>query len=49
MRSVTSGVSDAQEYRLILGQGFVERLFSPGIPIYRLIGVLEQVRGFFRF
>ena len=43
MAPVTSRVPDAQEDGLVLAGGFLKRLFSPRIPIHRVVGVLEQV------
>ena len=44
MAPVTSAVADAQKYRFILGLGFCERRLSPGIPIHRIVDMLQQIR-----
>jgi len=45
--SVATGIADTQEYRLILFLCFFKRFISPGEPIHGIIGVLEQIGGFF--
>ena len=40
---VAGGVSDAQEDGLILGSRLLHRLRSPGVPVDRIVGVLQQV------
>jgi hypothetical protein len=47
MTPVAGGIADAQKDRLILRAGFFERLWTPGIPIDRIIRVLQQVRRIF--
>jgi hypothetical protein len=46
MTPVTGGVPDGQKYGFILFGRLVEGLFAPGIPINRVVGVLEQIRAF---
>ena len=40
---VAGGVADGQQNGPVLGVGFVERLRSPGIPVDRIVGVLQQI------
>ncbi len=40
---VAGGVSDAQQDRLVLGPGAGQGLLAPGMPVHRVVGVLEQV------
>ena len=47
MAPVTSTVSDAQKYRFILLLRFFKSLFSPGIPVYRITGMLQKIRAGF--
>ncbi|MCG3771005.1 MAG: hypothetical protein JW384_02185 [Nitrosomonadaceae bacterium] len=44
---VASGIADGKEYRLILICGLDERFLPPRIPIDRVVGMLQQIRGFF--
>lgn len=37
--------ADVEEDRLDFALGLMQRLFAPGIPIDRVVGVLEQVSG----
>ena len=41
---VTGRISYAEEDRFVLGMGAFQRLGAPGIPIHRVIGMLEQIR-----
>jgi hypothetical protein len=43
MAPVAGGVSDAEENRFILLSGLLERLFTPGIPIDRVISMLKEI------
>jgi len=47
MTPMTGGVSDAQEDGLIFHPGFGQRFFSPRMPVYRVVGVLEEIGGCF--
>jgi len=47
MTPVTGGVSDAEEDGFVFGAGFCKRFFAPGVPVHRVIRVLEQVGGIF--
>ena len=40
---VAGGVADREEDRLLLAPRLLERLLAPGIPVHRVVGVLEQV------
>ncbi len=44
MTPVASGIPDRQKNRLVLARRLFERLIAPGIPIHRIMGVLQQVR-----
>ena len=43
MAPVAGGVADAQKNRSVQGFCQAQRLFSPGMPVHRIPGVLEQV------
>jgi hypothetical protein len=49
MAPVAGRIADAEKYRLILLLCLSECLFAPGIPVYRIILVLNQIWGFFIF
>lgn len=40
---VARGIANAYQDRLILGLRFLERFRPPGIPVNRIVGVLQQV------
>ena len=40
---VAGRVAYAEQDRLVLAAGLGERLIAPGIPVHRIVGVLEQV------
>ena len=40
---MAGGVADAEKDRLIFGFRFLQRVLAPGVPIHRIVGVLEQV------
>ena len=44
---VAGGVSDAQENRLVFLPGAGQRLLAPGIPVDRIVCVLEEIGGGF--
>src|SRR5205085_586056 len=41
---VTRRVADREEHRLVLAPRFRERLVAPGIPVDRVVRVLQEVR-----
>src|SRR5690606_34067397 len=43
--SVASAIANAEKNRLIFELCLVERLFSPGVPIHNIMGVLKQIRA----
>jgi len=43
MTPITSIITYTQEYRLIFSFGPGEGFFAPGIPVYRIISLLQQV------
>ena len=45
MTPMASRVADAQENRFVPAARFIEGLFTPGVPIHRIMLVLKQVRG----
>src|SRR6056297_2527759 len=49
MTPMTSGITYTQENGFILIFSFIEGFFSPGIPFYRIIFMLLQVRAMFVF
>ncbi len=44
MAPVTGGIADGEKNRFILLFGPGKGFFTPGIPIHRVIGVLQQIR-----
>src|SRR6516165_12500734 len=44
MAPVASGVADRKENRFVLPPGLLESFGSPGIPIHRVVSVLEKIR-----
>jgi hypothetical protein len=42
---MTSRVADAEEDGLVLGARSGKALFTPGIPVHGVVGVLEEVGG----
>ena len=40
---VAGRVADREEDRLVLRPGLLQRLLAPGIPVHRVVGVLQQV------
>ncbi len=44
MAPVTGGIPDAEKDGFILPAGFFQGFRAPGIPVDRVMGVLEQVR-----
>ncbi len=42
---MAGGVADGEEDRLVFGLRLGERVIAPGVPIDRVLGVLEEVRG----
>ena len=42
---VAGRVADGEEDRLVLGPGALEGFLAPGIPVHRVVGVLEEVRA----
>ena len=43
MTPVAGGITNRQEHRLVLRPGPGERWFSPGIPVHRIVRMLDQV------
>ncbi len=43
---VAGRIANGQEDGLVLGPRFLECFRSPGVPVYRIVGVLEQVWAF---
>jgi hypothetical protein len=46
MAPVAGGIADTKEDRLVFSLGFLKSLITPGIPIYRVMGMLQKVGGF---
>jgi hypothetical protein len=44
---VTGGIADGQKYRFVLRPRFVKRLVTPWVPVDGVVGVLEEIGGFF--
>ena len=47
MAPVTGGVSDAQQDQLVFFRRALQRLCTPGIPIHRIMSVLQKIRTSF--
>jgi hypothetical protein len=48
MAPVTGGVADRQQNRLVLRLGVIEHFLTPGLPVDRVVLVLQEIRaGFF--
>ena len=45
MAPVAGGVADREQHRPVLGAGARERLLAPGVPVDRVLRVLEEVRA----
>jgi hypothetical protein len=44
---MTGSITNAEEDGFVLAAGFFERFFTPGIPVYRVVGMLKEIgRGF---
>ena len=43
MAPVAGGISDTYQHGLVFLSGFLDSFISPGIPVDRVVGVLEQV------
>jgi len=46
---VTSGITDGQENRLVLAFCQCKRLRPPGMPVHRVVGMLQQVGGILQY
>ena len=44
---VTGGIADADKYRLIFIHCSFQRFLAPGIPVYRIMRMLKQIRTCF--
>jgi len=42
---MTGGVPYTEEDRFVLVTGLIQGLLPPGIPVDRVIGMLEKIRG----
>ena len=42
---VAGGVADREEHRLVLGARLREGVLAPGVPVHRVVGVLQEVRA----
>jgi hypothetical protein len=42
-------IANTEKNRLILGLGLGKSLVSPRVPVHRVVGVLEEIRGLFIF
>ncbi len=48
MAPVAGGITYGQKNGFVFFSRLVKRLFSPGIPIHRIMGVLEKIWAFFQ-
>jgi len=46
MAPMAGGIPDGKKNRLIFLFSFLESLLPPGIPVYRILGMLQKVRTF---
>jgi hypothetical protein len=44
---MTGGVTDGNEDGFVLFFGPLESVLTPGVPVHRIVGVLEEVRTLF--
>ena len=47
MTPVTGGIAYREEYRFVFAPRFFKRLVAPGVPIYGVERMLEEIRAFF--
>jgi hypothetical protein len=47
MAPVAGGIADAEKDRLIFPSGLLKGLLSPGMPLYGVMRVLQEVRAGF--
>jgi len=47
MAPMASGIAYGEKNWLVLRFCFFKGFIAPGKPVYRIIGMLEKVRGFF--
>ena len=43
MAPVARRIADRQQNRLVLGLGACQRIWPPGVPVHRVMGVLQQI------
>ena len=46
MAPMTGGVSNREKHRFVFFPGFVKGFVTPWVPVYGIIGVLEEIRTF---
>ena len=49
MTPVTGGITDGEKNRFVLFAGKVKCVFRPGVPVDRVIGVLQKIGTFFMY
>ena len=46
MAPMTGGIADAKEDWFVFGIGFIKGFLSPRVPIYGVMGMLQEIRTF---
>jgi len=46
MAPMAGGITDGKKNRLVFIVSFLESLFSPRIPVYRILCMLKKIRTF---
>ena len=47
MAPVAGGIPDGKENRFVLRSGLCEGFIGPGMPVHRIVGVLDEIGAFF--
>jgi hypothetical protein len=47
MAPVAGGIPNEKEHGLVFRCGPGESLFRPGMPVYRIVGMLDEIGAFF--
>jgi hypothetical protein len=47
MAPVAGGISDGKENGFIFRSGFGENVIGPGMPVNRIVGMLDKIGAFF--
>ncbi len=44
MAPVAGGITDTHQYRQVFLTSLLKRFFTPGMPVHRIVGMLQQIR-----